>query len=174
MFYIMVGNSEMKDKTNCYIKLVCEDYYCISDEEQIPQIHLVFRSKNDCNKISDIEKMIKVYFEIEKEDLNTEKKYIIYYYLKEMIRKLKEYEVIEVYSDHIEAFHLEFTYISDFIHNDIGIKLPRKPLMVYSTYDELLEQELKYYEEFYSSENEKYINKIRKVMRLLNEKIKFR
>ena len=152
----MVGNSAMKDKTNCYIKIVCEDYCCDSDEEPIPRIHLVFRSKKDYNEIRDIEKMIKGYFKIEEKYLNTEKKYIFYYYLKEMIKKLKEYEVMEVYSDHIDAFHLEFSYISEFIHNNIELRLPRKPLIVYDTSEELLEKELKYYEEFYSSENEKY------------------
>ena len=43
MFNIMVDNSAMKDKTNCYIKIVCEDYCCDSDEEPIPRIHLVFQ-----------------------------------------------------------------------------------------------------------------------------------
>ena len=132
-----------------------------------------FRSKKDYNKIGDIEKMIKRYFKIEEKYLETEKKYIIYYYLKEMIKQLKEYEVMEVYSDHIDALHLEFSYISDFIHNNIELRLPQKPLIVYDTFEELLEQELKYYEEFYSSENEKYINKIIKVIRLLKEKIIF-
>ena len=173
MFNKMVVNSAMKDKNNCYIKIVREDYYCDSDEETIPRIHLVFRSKKDYNKIRDIEKMIKGYFKIEEKYLETEKKYIIYYYLKEMIKQLKEYEVMEVYSDHIDAFHLEFSYISEFFHNNIELRLPRKPLIVYDTFEDLLEQELKYYEEFYSSENEKYINKIIKVIRLLKEKIIF-
>ena len=101
--------------------------------------------------------MIKGYFKIEEKYLNTEKKYIIYHYLKEMIKQFKEYEVMEVYSDHIDAFHLEFSYISDFIHNNIERRLPRKPLIMYDTFEDLLEQELEYYEEFYSSENEKYI-----------------
>ena len=117
--------------------------------------------------------MIKGYFKIEEKYLNTEKKYIIYYYLKEMIKQLTEYEVMEVYSDHIDAFDMEFSYISEFIHNNIELRLSRKPLIVYDTFEELLEQELKYYEEFYSSENEKYINKIIKVIRLLKEKIIF-
>ena len=173
MFNIMVGNSAMKDKTNCYIKLVRENYYSVVDEDILPRIHLVFRSKKDYNKIRDIEKMINGYFKIEEKHLETEKKYFIYYYLKEMIKQLKEYEVMEVYSDHIDAFHLEFSYISEFIHNNIELRLPRKPLIVYSTFEELLEQELKYYEEFYSSENEKYINKIMKVITLLKEKILF-
>ena len=89
-----------------------------------------------------------------------------------MIKQLKEYEVMEVFSDHIDAFHLEFSYISEFILNNIELRL-RKPLIVYDTFEDLLEQELKYYEEFYSSENQKYINKIIKVIRLLKEKILF-
>ena len=46
---------------------------------------------------------------------------------------------------------------------------------MYDTFEDLLEQELEYYEEFYSSENEneKYFKKISKVIRLLKEKILF-
>ena len=69
----MVVNSAMKDRTNCYIKIVRENYYCDVYEKIIPQIHLVFNSKKDYDKISDIEKMIKKYFKIEKKYLNTEK-----------------------------------------------------------------------------------------------------
>ena len=171
MINIMVGNSTMKDKTNCYIKIVCENYYCDCYEKLIPRIHLVFRSKKDYDKISDIEKMIKKYFKIEEKYLNTEKKYFIYYYLKEMIKQL------EVYSDHIESFHLEFRYISDFIHDNMILRLPQKPLIIYETYEDFLEQDLKnneeYYEEYYNGENKKYFGKIRKVIKLLNEKILF-
>ena len=171
----MVVNSAMKDRTNCYIKLVCENYYCDCYEKIIPQIHLVFNSKKDYDKISDIEKMIKKYFKIEKKYLNTEKKYFIYYYLKEMIKQLEEYEVMEVYSDHVEAFDLEFSYINDFIRNNMILSLPQKPLKIYETNEDFLEQDLKdneeYYEEFYNGENKKYYGKIRKVIKLLNEKI---
>ena len=69
----MGGNSPMKDKTNCYIKIVCEDYYCVCYEKSIPRINLVFHSKKDYDKISDIEKMTKKYFKIEEKYLNTEK-----------------------------------------------------------------------------------------------------
>ena len=58
MLNIMVGNSAMKDKTNCYIKLVCENYYSEVDEDILPRIHLVFLSKQDYRKISDIEKKV--------------------------------------------------------------------------------------------------------------------
>ena len=102
MINIMDGNSARKDRTNCYIKIVCENYYCDCYEKIIRRIHLVFRSKKDYDKISDIEKMIKKYFKIEEKYLNTEKKYFIYYYLKEMIKQLEEYEVMEVYSDSIQ------------------------------------------------------------------------
>ena len=115
MLTIMGVSSAMKDKTKCYIKLVCENYYSEVDEDILPRIHLVFLSKQDYRKISDIEKMIKRYFELEEKYLKTEKKFIIYYYLKEMIRQLKEYDVMEVFSDHIDAFHLEFNNISEFL-----------------------------------------------------------
>ena len=117
--------------------------------------------------------MIKGYFKLEKKYLNTEKEYLIYYYLKEMIKQLKEYEVMEVYSDHIDAFHLEFSYTSEFISNSIELRLPRKPMMVFDSFEDLLEQELKYYEEFYSSENQKFTNKIIKAIILLKVKILF-
>ena len=56
---------------------------------------MVFKSKRDYKKIRVIEKMFKRYFELEEKYLKTEKKFIINYYLKEMIRQLKEYEVIK-------------------------------------------------------------------------------
>ena len=168
--------NKMKDRTNCYVKIVCENYYCDGYEKIIPQIHLVFRSKKDYDEISDIEKMIKKYFKIEKKYLNTEKKYLIYCHLKEMIKQLEECEVMEVYSDHVAAFHLEFSYISDFIHNDMILRLPQKPLVIYETYEDFIEQKLKndegYYKEYYE-ENKKYYGNIRKVMNLLYEKILF-
>ena len=127
----MVDNSAKKYRTNCYVKIVCENYCCDAKEKIIPKIHLIFNAKQDYDKISHIEKMIKNYFKIEKKYFGTEKKYFIYYYLKEMIKKLEEYEVMEVYSDHFEAFHLEFRYISDFIHNNIIIILFMKHMKIF-------------------------------------------
>ena len=40
---------------------------------------------------------------------------ILYNYLKEIIKHLRECEVMEVFSDHIEAFHMKFQYISRFL-----------------------------------------------------------
>ena len=60
--------------------------------------------------------MTEKYFELEKKYLKSEKELIIYYYLKEIIRHLKECEVMEVSSDHRDAFHLKFHYISQFIY----------------------------------------------------------
>ena len=40
----------VKDKNNCYIKIVREDYYCDSDEKSFLRIHLVFRSKKNYKK----------------------------------------------------------------------------------------------------------------------------
>ena len=114
----------------------------------------------------------KRYFELEEKYLKTEKKFIIYYYLKEMIRQLKEYKVMEVFSDHIDAFHLEFNNISEFILNRIELKLPQVPLVVYCSDDEDLEEKMNYHKEG-DSKNEKYFKKISKVIELLKEKILF-
>ena len=169
MFNIMVGISANKDRTQCHIKRVSEtDYF---DDEGIIKnldIHLVFNSKRDYNKIRVIEKMFKRYFELEEKYLKTEKKFIIYYYLKEMIRQLKEYEVMDVLSDHANAFNIEFNYIADFINNRMKLKLPSPPdsLIVIddSDYEDLEEVE---------SKKEKYFRNIRKVIKLLKEKILF-
>ena len=118
--------------------------------------------------------MVKRYFKIEKKYLGTEKKYIIYYYLKEMIKQLEEHEVVEAYSDHVDAFHLEFSCISDFISNDnVDLKFPQQSMIVYDDKEEYIEKVKKYYEDFYSSENVKYFKKIKKVIRLLRQKILF-
>ena len=126
MFNIMVDNSANKDRTQCYIKRVGDTDY-IDDEGKIKNrdIHLVFKSKRDYNKIRVIEKMFKRYFELEEKYLKTEKKFIINYYLKEMIRQLKEYEVMEVLSDQTNAFDTEFKYMADFINNRMKLKLPQ-------------------------------------------------
>ena len=170
MFNKMVGISENKDRTQCYIKKVGDTDY-IDDEGKIKNrdVHLVFKSKRDYNKISDIEKMFKEYFVIEEKYLKKGKKFIIYYYLKEMIRKLKEYEVMEVLSDQVNAFKSEFKYIGDFINNRMKLKLPQSPdslIVIYdfSDYEDLEEVE---------RENEKYFRKIRKVIKFLKEKILF-
>ena len=128
MFNKLVGNSANKDRTQCYIKRVGDTNY-IDDEGKIKNrdIHLVFKSKRDYNKIRVIEKMFKRYFVLEEKYLKTEKKFIIYYYLKEMIRQLKEYEVMEVLSDQTNAFNTEFKYIADFINNRTKLKLPQPP-----------------------------------------------
>ena len=166
----MVGISENKDRTQCYIKKVGDTDY-IDDEGKIKNrdVHLVFKSKRDYNKISDIEKMFKEYFVLEKKYLKKEKKFIIYYHLKEVIRKLKEYEVMEVLSDQVNAFKSEFKYIGDFVNNRMKLKLPQSPeslIVIYdvSDYEDLEEVE---------RENEKYFRNIRKVIKLLKEKILF-
>ena len=129
-------------------------------------VHLVFKSKRDYNKIRVIEEMFKRYFVLDKKFLKTEEKFIIYYYLKEMIRKLKEYEVMEVLSDQVNAFNDEFKYIGGFINNRMKLKLPQFPdslIVIYdvSGYEDLEEVE---------RENEKYFRNIRKVIKLLKEK----
>ena len=167
---IMVVSSTMQDKSDCYVKVVIENYYCDMNEFTYPKIHLIFLSKRDYNKINEIEKLIKRYFELEEKYLKTEKKFIIYYYLKEIISQLKEYEVMEVFGDHIAAFHLEFSYISDFIRNEIELRLPQRPMLLWSD-EEFTENTLSYHGE--ESKNEKYFKKISKVIELLSDKIRY-
>ena len=85
-----------------------------------------------------------------------------------MIRQLKEYEVMEVLSDQTNAFDTEFKYMADFINNRMKLKLPQPTdsLIVIddSDYEDLEEDE---------SKNEKYFRNIRKVIKLLKEKILF-
>ena len=177
MFNKMVDNSTMKVRNNCYVKVVCENYYC-DDHGIIPKIHLVFNSKKDYDKLSDIEKMFKKYFKIEKKYINTEKKYFINYYLKAMIKQMEECEVMEVYSDHVEAFGMEFSYITDFIHNNnMILRLPQRTLIFYETHEEFIEEKLKNDQEYYKEkygENGKYYRKILKVINLLYEKYNFK
>ena len=167
---IMVVSSAMKDKSDCYVKVVEENYYCDMRESTYPRIHLIFLSKRDFYKINEIEEMFEKYFELERKYLKTEKKFIIYYYLKELIRQLKEYEVMEVFSDHIEAFNLELSYITQFIHNEMELSLPQRPMLSWSD-EEFTENTLSYYEE--ENKNEKYFKKISKVIELLMDKLRY-
>ena len=136
MFNKMVGNSANRDRTQCYIKKVGDTDY-IDNEGKIKNrdLHLVFKSKLDYNKIIVIEEMFKKYFVLEEKFPKTEEKFVIYYYLKEMIRKLKEYEVMEVLSDQVNAFKSEFKYIGDFINNRMKLKLPQSPDSLIVIYD---------------------------------------
>ena len=59
----MVVSSAMQDKSVCYVKVVKENYYCDMNEFTYPKIHLIFLSKRDYNKINEIERLVKRYFE---------------------------------------------------------------------------------------------------------------
>ena len=72
--------------------------------------------------------MFKRYFELEEMHLKTGKKFVIYYYLEEMIRQLKEYDPMVVLSDHVETFYLEFEYIDDFNTKRMELRVPPPPL----------------------------------------------
>ena len=162
----------MKVRSNCFVKMVRENYYD-SDEKIIPQIHLIFNSEKDYDKIKEIERMIKKYFKLEKKSLNSEKKLVLFY-LKEMKSYMENCEVMEVFSDYEYAFQEEFCYISKFIRNDLILSLPRKGLVIAESDEELIEEMLKrdkkYYEEYYG-ENEKYFKYIEKIRNLLLGKI---
>ena len=122
----MVLGSSMKCRTNFFVKKVAENF--CDEEIIIPQIHLIFKSEVDYEKIKKIEKMVEIYFKIEKNNIKLDKK-IILYYLKYMISCLEEYEVMKVFSDHYMAFNFEFRYISNFIHNKMILSLPEKPVL---------------------------------------------
>ena len=170
MFNKMVGISENEDRTQCYIKKVGDTDF-IDDEGKIKNrdVHLAFKSKRDYNKIIVIEEMFKKYFVLEEKFLKTEEKFVIYYYLKEIIRKLKEYEVMEILSDQTNAFKSEVRYIGDFINNRMKLKLPQSPDSLIVIYDVSDYEDLEKVER----ENEKYFRNIRKVLKLLKEKILF-
>ena len=107
----MVVSSAMYHKSDCYVKLVKTNYHDSEYECIFPKIHLTFLSKRDYIKITIIDKMFEKYYELER---NKEEN-ILYNYLKEIIKHLRECEVMEVFSDHIEAFHIKFQHISRFL-----------------------------------------------------------
>ena len=168
----MVVDSSMKVRSNCFVKMVRENYYD-SDVKIIPQIHLIFNSEKDYDKMKEIERMVKKYFKLEKKYLNSEKKLVLFY-LKEMKSNMENCEVMEVFSNYEHAFEEEFCYISKFIRNDMILCLPRKGLVIAESDKELIEEMLKrnekYYEEYYG-ENEKYFKYIEKIRNLLLGKI---
>ena len=47
---IMIVSSAMQYKSDCYVKVVKENYYCDMDECTYPKIHLIFLSKQDFNR----------------------------------------------------------------------------------------------------------------------------
>ena len=109
---IMVVSSAMQDKFDCYVKVVAENYYCDMSECTYPKIHLIFLSKRDYNKINEIEKLCKKYYTLERDEVDEEEKEKnLYHQLKKIIRYLNECEVMEVLSDHPDAFDMMFHYI---------------------------------------------------------------
>ena len=64
----MVVDSSMKVRSNCFVKMIRENYR-ETDESIIPQIHLIFNSESEYYKITKIEKMVKKYFKLEKSTL---------------------------------------------------------------------------------------------------------
>ena len=146
---IMVVTFAMQDKTNCYVKVVEENYYDKEDERVIPKIHLIFLSKRDYNRINEIEKMIEKYYMLE--EVKGEKEYILYFYLEEIFRYLKECEVMEVLSDHDEAFDLVFHYIRYFMIKSDRMR-PRRKLIISDDDEEPFFESSIYPQEKYENE----------------------
>ena len=163
----MVSNSSMKDRSNCFVKMVGQ-IYSVSYGRVIPQIQ-IFKSKEDYDKIKEIERMVKRYFKLEKKCLNFEKRLVLYY-LKEMKRYLENCEVMEVFSDNVNAFQDEFHYIIKFISNCMILRLPQRELLIDESDEDFIEEKLKidkkYYDEYYGEKEEyyKYIEKIRNLL----------
>ena len=170
MSNIMVVDSSVKVRSNCFVKVVRENFYD-SEGKIIPQIHLIFNSESEYYKIMEIEKMAKKFFKIEKIEFGTK---LVLFYLKQMKSYLEDYQVMEVFSDHELAFEEEFCYIRKFIRNDMLLSLPRKGLAIGESDEELIEEMLKRdkkcYEEYYG-ENEKYYKCIEKIRNLILDKI---
>ena len=78
MCNIMVVNSSMKVRSNCFVKMVLEDYYCFAENKCYPQIHLIFNSENDYEKIKQIDRMAEKYFKLELKYVNSEKNLVLH------------------------------------------------------------------------------------------------
>ena len=166
----MVVNSQNKVRNQCFIKKVGNTDY-IDEEGNVKNrdVHLVFESKQDYNKIRVIEKMFKTYFVLEEKYFKT-KKFLLKHQLKEMIIKLGEQDEMIVLSDQVFAFKSEFKYIGDFLNNRMKLKLPPTPgtLIIYDTEDE---EDIKQDIDEDEIKNKKCCRYIRKVVKLLEEKI---
>ena len=110
---IMVVSSALMRKFYRCVKVVEENNYCDMSECTYPKIHLYFLSEEHYNKIEEIGKMFEKFFDLEYGNKGND--FIHYDYLKKIINCLKECEVMEVLSDHPDAFHLKFYYITQFI-----------------------------------------------------------
>ena len=166
----MDDDSQIKAQNLYYIKKVGDtDYFDKEGNVKTRDVHLVFESKQDYTKVRLIDKMFKTYFILEEKYFKT-KKYLLEEQLKEMIMKLKEQDEMIVLSDQVYAFRSEFKYIDDFLSNRMKLKLPPTPgsLIIYDSGDE---QDIK--EDIKEDEikNKKYHRYIRKVVKLLEEKI---
>ena len=174
-FTIMAVSSTMQDKSNCYVKVVAENYYCDKFETIYPKIHLVFLSKQDYNKITEIDKMCEKYFDLERIEVDEEEKEnILYRQLKKLIRYLNESEVMEVLGNHFEAFYLMFDGISCIIMKSRKMKQTR--LIVYDEDEDEDEDEETLIESSYISEkyeSERLKKTIMKVESLLLDKIRY-
>ena len=57
MFNKMVGNSTMKNRSNCFVKNV-GTVYSVREGELFPNMHLIFTSEKDYEKIKKIDRMV--------------------------------------------------------------------------------------------------------------------
>ena len=168
----MVDNTQNKVQKKCFIKKVGDtDYFDEEGNVKNHDVHLIFETKQDYNKIRLINKMFKIYFVLEEKYYET-KKYLLKEHLKEIILKLEELDEMIVLTDQGIAFRVqfknEFKYIGNFLDNRMKLKLPTTP--------DLIEYLLGYEEVSKEDQikNKKYYKYIKKVVKLLEEKIYLR
>ena len=162
---IMVVRSEMKKKSNCYVKVIKKDY--CDNSKLILNYHLLFLSKLYYKKIRKIEKMLEKYHYLKQKYFKTDKEYNLIYYLKKIIIYLKECTVIEILSDDKEAFKNRFYHILKFV-TESYIYNPKKSIL---SYKEENKANITHITLFKKNVNERLKKYTLKVKDLLREKI---
>ena len=121
LFKMKEVSSEMKNKPECYVKVINKDYF--DNMKLIRNYRLLFLTKLHYKKMRKIEKMIEKYHESKEKYYKTENEYILINYLKKICVYLKECEVIEIISDDIESFETRFFNIHKFVTESYIYKL---------------------------------------------------
>ena len=128
LFKMKDVSTEMKHKSDCYVKVIKKDYK--HNSKLILKFHLLFLSKLHYKKIRKIEKMFEKYYDFKKILQNRKRIYSYLLSQKKIKNYLKECKVIEVLSDDIEAFETRFYHIIKFVTESYIFK-PQKRLISY-------------------------------------------
>ena len=106
---------EMKNKTECYVKVIKKDYE--NNEKITTKYHLLFLTKIHYQKMRKLEKMFERYFKIERKEKNY---IIIEKCIKNIYSYLKECEKMEIVPHDREAFETRFPFINEFLKYDVS------------------------------------------------------